>query len=90
MRKLSNRSGSAYSDVESVRLLLEAGADKDVQDMNGRTALMEASLANYAETVRLLLEARADTRKQDQLSRTALDCALSCGHTELAHSAHGH
>ena len=46
--------------VEVVRLLLEAGADKDVADDDGATALMEAAYRGHVEVVRLLLEAGAD------------------------------
>ena len=43
-----------------VRLLLEAGADKDVKVSCGHTALTCASGEGHSETVRLLIEAGSD------------------------------
>ena len=59
--------------VEIVRLLLEAGVDKDLQDWYGDTALHRASLSGQVDIARLLLEARAD---KDVLSRSG-NTALS-------------
>ena len=42
------------------RLLLKAGADKDLQDCEGRTALVLAAENDHLEIALLLLEARAD------------------------------
>ncbi|CAE7767557.1 unnamed protein product, partial [Symbiodinium sp. CCMP2456] len=69
--------------TESVRLLLEAGADKDTSDEQGRTSLIEASLGNHAEIAQLLLEARADVHALDNFGRTALLCASGCGHMAI-------
>ena len=43
--------------AKEVRLLLEAGADKDLLDKNGITALMLAAASGYVEVVRLLVKA---------------------------------
>ena len=45
--------------LEVVRLLLEAGADKDSATTDGATALLEAAMAGHLEVVRLLLETGA-------------------------------
>ena len=45
-----------------VRSLLEAGADKDLTDHEGNTALMLASLAGHFKIARLLLEFGVDKR----------------------------
>ena len=50
-------SASDAGHVEIVRLLLEAGAEKDVADSDRRTALNNASHAGHDEIVGLLLEA---------------------------------
>ena len=48
-----------------VRLLLEAGADKDAADTDGDTALHIAAKEGHLEVVRLLLEAGADKDAAD-------------------------
>jgi len=45
--------------------LLEAGADIDVQDGDGHTALMLACLYGYVDTTKLLLDYDADIEVQD-------------------------
>lgn len=47
-------------DVASVAALIASGADLDVQDGRGRTAMMAATHANHPEVVALLIEAGAD------------------------------
>ena len=66
-----------------VELLLDAGADVNLQDNYGRTALMEPSGLGYIETVRLLLEAGADVNLQDNYGWTALYHASRTGRTEI-------
>lgn len=61
-----------FQDAESVRLLLEAGANTEVSDARGRTALLWAGIREdgcsreYAspEIIRLLMEASADVNVQ--------------------------
>ena len=59
-----------------VRLLLEAGADKDAAAQNGITALHVAALHGYVDIVRLLLEAGTDKDEADQEGWTALHMAV--------------
>ena len=54
---------SRRGHLEGVKLLCEAGADKDKADQNGRTALMVASRRGDLEVVQLLCEAGADKDK---------------------------
>ena len=69
---------------EVVKLLLEAGADKDAASQENMTALHLAAWKDHAEVVKLLLEAGADkdsadrdgkmpVRAIDQGSREVLD-----------------
>ena len=62
-----------------MRLLLEAGADKNLADNNGCTALM---MAWTVEAMRLLLDAGASTDLVDNFGNTALMVASSKGHVE--------
>ncbi|CAE7357826.1 ANKRD17 [Symbiodinium sp. KB8] len=75
---------SGAGHVEVVRLLLEAGANRDLTCCAGRTALMRASAAGCVEIVRLLLEsdARPDVAGND--GYTASMIASDRGHVEIA------
>ncbi|CAE7305917.1 ANKRD50 [Symbiodinium natans] len=61
------------------QLLLEAGAQKDVHDIEGRTALMYAAWSGHSEVVELLLHAGAQTDLCDLKGRTALITAAWLG-----------
>ena len=61
--------------VEVMRLLLEAGADKDLANNQGTTALMMAEVKGQVEVLRLLLEAGADKSLADN---------RGVGHTPVA------
>jgi hypothetical protein len=64
-----------YGDVDSVRRLLEAGADPNARNEAGVTPLMWA-LANAGNT-RLLLEHKADPNARSENARTPLLIATS-------------
>ena len=49
-----------HGRMDMVRFLLEVGADKDLGDTYGNTALIRASQHNHVETARLLLQAGGD------------------------------
>jgi ankyrin repeat protein/cytochrome c551/c552 len=59
-----------YGDANSVKLLLDAGADPNVRNEAGATALMWAT--DDPEKTRLLLEARADANARSEDGRTPL------------------
>ena len=63
---------STRSHLEVVRLLCDAGADKDKADNSGCTALIWASTRGHLEVARLLCEAGADKDKAKQDGDTAL------------------
>ena len=58
-----------------VRLLLEAGADVNEADYEGRTAIMAAVANVLPETTKLLIEAGADVNMLDSDGGTLLMCA---------------
>jgi ankyrin repeat protein len=70
---------SMEGHTEDVKLLIEAGADVNLQDKDGYTALMCASEIRYTESVGLLLEAGADVNVQDSSGYTALMVASEYG-----------
>jgi hypothetical protein len=66
-----------------VRLLLEYGADINVQDIDGWTPLHCASFIGLPEVVRLLLEQGADVEVKGNDGKTALQVAADRGHNEV-------
>lgn len=61
---------------QSVRALLQHGADVNVRNSNGSTALIEAAGYGYAEIVAMLLEAGANPEIRDKNGYTALNAAI--------------
>ena len=69
--------------LEAVRLLLEAGADKDSASGGGITAMHLASWHGHVEIVRLLLEAKADRDRADHMGETPMSVASRRDNTEI-------
>jgi hypothetical protein len=62
--------------VETIRILLEAGAALHAQDKNGATALHRAVRTRCADGVRCLLEAGADPTRKNLPGSTAFHLAV--------------
>ena len=75
---------AVHGHVEVVRLLLEAGANKDAAGLSGDTPLILASHWGDDAIVRLLLAAGADHAAADIRGETALDKARRQGHAAVA------
>ncbi|CAK9033398.1 unnamed protein product [Durusdinium trenchii] len=69
--------------LEAVRLLLEAGADKDAARIDGVTAVFVAAQNGHLEVVRLLLEAGANKDVVRRHGATALFIAAQNGHLKV-------
>ncbi|KAJ7269766.1 ankyrin repeat-containing domain protein [Mycena rebaudengoi] len=69
--------------VVMVRLLLEKGANIDLNDDEHATALHIASRKGHVEIVRLLLERGAGVNIYDSQDETALYMAAEAGHVEV-------
>ena len=63
--------------ADTVRLLIEHGADVAAQDKTRSTALHLAALSGGSETVRLLLDHGADVSIRDESHQTPLHLASS-------------
>ena len=61
----------------------DLGVDLDVQNNNGMTAAMAASLKGHVESVKLLHEMKADLTVRDKHGSTAVHLAAIGGHTEV-------
>ena len=68
--------GDRGGNVERVRALLSAGAEVNVRNHKGQTALHCAAKAGFADIVALLLAHRADINAQDAQAQTPLAAAL--------------
>lgn len=66
-----------------VRMLLAAGADPNIPEGEGVTALTVAAQAGHLEVVKALLAAGAD-RNYRTPQGTAVELALRSGHTDVA------
>ncbi|MBZ5608819.1 MAG: ankyrin repeat domain-containing protein [Acidobacteriia bacterium] len=71
--------------IAVLKMLLAAGADANVTDANGTSALMRAAYSDYAEVdrVKLLLEHGADINARDANADTALRIARRKGDTKV-------
>nr|XP_056706081.1 fibronectin type 3 and ankyrin repeat domains protein 1 [Euleptes europaea] len=66
---------SGKSDVAA--LLIEAGANVNLKDKDGKTPLMVAALNNHEELVQVLLEKGADITVKNEYGKGALEMARS-------------
>ncbi len=71
------------NNIELTTQLLKKGADPNIQNEYGNTALIWASCNDHIEMVRLLLEAGADPNIQNEYGKTALIWASCKGHIEI-------
>ena len=77
-------SASYFLPIESIRLLITAGADVNAADVRGHTPLMSAADKMSAALIKMLLEAgaRVSINAKDNEGRTALMFAAERGHVE--------
>ncbi|MGO4556773.1 ankyrin repeat domain-containing protein, partial [Stenotrophomonas sp. 2YAF22] len=61
------RDAASRGDVEAVREALDAGADLEARDGQGRTALLLATHGNNVDAARELIEAGADVNAKDAM-----------------------
>jgi ankyrin repeat protein len=76
---------SRNGETDTVRALIDAGANPAPRDRHGRDALTLACLSAHttAATVRVLIEAGADPKACDPEGRSALACASDAGRWDL-------
>lgn len=83
-----------YGFPDTVKVLLDAGADPNVRDLHGGTPLMKAVtvgysddrsalLTNKAEVIRLLLKGGADPQMKDRLGDTPWQAAMTTEEFDL-------
>ncbi|CAF1223825.1 unnamed protein product [Didymodactylos carnosus] len=70
-------------DEKIVKILLEKGANPDIQDKYGNSALMQASQFNNENIIKLLLNHKANIYIKNKTGQTAKDIAQEMGHTQI-------
>ena len=70
---------TAYNNIDGVRKAIEAGADINIQNKYGDTALKIASVYNWINIAYFLVKAGADLNIQDENGRTLLMEAVYYG-----------
>ncbi|MFC1537666.1 ankyrin repeat domain-containing protein [Gemmatimonadota bacterium] len=73
---------ASKGQTETIRALLQEGADVNAQNHLGSTALMVAAEAGHTETVLALIKSGADINAKNYDGFTALIYASCFGHTE--------
>ena len=78
-----DKNGNLKSAKE-IEVLIQQGADVNVQNIFGATALIEATCNGLKEVAEVLLEGGADVNVKSKTGDTALIIASYCGHKEVA------
>jgi ankyrin repeat protein len=73
-----------YHHEAAVRLLVSRGANVNLQNNAGRTALTTAALTGDVAIAGLLIDHKANVKLQDASGKSALDYALEEHHPEIA------
>ncbi len=74
-------SAAESGDINTVKALLDKGADANAKDDGGWTALTYAAQKGHTEAVKLLIEKGSDVNARGKNGHTALMMAAQLGHT---------
>ena len=77
-------------DLESIEVLLEAGANIDAAGDMGNTPLHEAAMRGQIESVRILIQHGANLLVKNEFNQTATDVAELGGHEAVANLLRGY
>lgn len=80
LRAAPIHSAASAGHVKIVKMLLEHGADPNVREQAGYTALHAAAQNGDVEIIRELLLGGADLRLKSDDGKTAMDTAMDAGH----------
>ncbi|ODN00504.1 KN motif and ankyrin repeat domain-containing protein 1 [Orchesella cincta] len=83
--------GASHGRLDTVKLLIEAGADVNIQDEDGSTSLMCAAEHGHGDIVKFLLsQAECDPNITDNDGSTALSVAMEAGHKDIGVMLYAH
>lgn len=71
-------------NLNAIKVLLDFGADKNIQDETGNTPLIEACLHGHSQVVSMLIEVGANVNLKNDDGETALTSAIVCSHAGIA------
>ena len=74
---------AGLKSLEEIKELLKKGADVNVSDKYGQTALMKAAASGHLEVVKYLAEGGADLVAKDGVGQTALIMSAENGHLDV-------
>jgi len=77
-------SAAESGDINTVKNLIDKGADVNVRDEYQYTPLHKASEGGYTETVKLLIDKGADVNAKGRWNLTPLHYAVREGHADIA------
>ncbi|EXF80835.1 hypothetical protein CFIO01_01206 [Colletotrichum fioriniae PJ7] len=80
---LAKSDRGAKKASQAALLLMDSGADVNVRDMEGKTALIKAADKGLVEVVKALIERGAEVNDQDIYGRTALSYAAWRRHNDV-------
>ncbi|XP_055316323.1 uncharacterized protein LOC129576009 isoform X3 [Sitodiplosis mosellana] len=82
---------TSHGNYNMVRMLLDAGADINIQDEDGSTALMCAAEHGRMEIIKILLaQSECDSTVQDLDGSTALKISLEAGYRDIGVLLYAH
>ena len=78
-----------HGKMDAIKMLIKVGANPNVQNNDGITALMLAAYGNKSKIISELLKSGADPGKEDYLKQTAFLMAIKQGHSEAVQALGG-
>ena len=79
------RHAAVRNHADAVQVLIDAGADIEVKDEEGRSPLLVSNCLGHLDIAIMLVKAGADVCVTDNKGRTCLTLASYYGHTETVH-----
>lgn len=77
---------ASFGHSNIIQLLINTGADVDMQDRMGQTALMNAAANYYLDPIKVLMNSGADLELTDNNGQTALMIAVMNGNFSIVES----